>query len=163
MTDNTFKFDKVFPEYTDQQTMYENLAKPLVAGIKYTAVLVCCSLATFPHTPFRAAGVLNGINGAVLAYGQTGSGKTYTMEGVSGDEELSGIIPRLFEEMFTTMDGYDNVEFDIRASFIEIYNEVLHDLLAGKEEPAWCDGINRNFGGCSCSLSCSWTWWHADF
>ena len=47
--------------------------------------------------------VLEGYNGTIFAYGQTGTGKTFTMEGESSDENLKGIIPRSFEQIFNTI------------------------------------------------------------
>ena len=38
--------------------------------------------------------------GTIFAYGQTGTGKTYTMAGVPGVSELSGIIPNSFAHIF---------------------------------------------------------------
>ena len=45
-------------------------------------------------------GVLDGYNGTIFAYGQTGSGKSFTMEGVRGDPDFAGIIPRMFDFLF---------------------------------------------------------------
>ena len=44
--------------------------------------------------------VLEGYNGTVFAYGQTGTGKTFTMEGVSSQDHLKGIMPRAFDHIF---------------------------------------------------------------
>jgi len=38
--------------------------------------------------------------GTIFAYGQTGTGKTFTMAGVPGVSELSGIIPNSFAHIF---------------------------------------------------------------
>ena len=77
--------------------------------------------------------VVEGVNGAVFAYGQTSSGKTHTMQG-SDDEP--GVIPLAIEDVFTCVrEGRDTRrEFLIRASYLEIYNETLVDLLDEDED-----------------------------
>eukprot|EP00898_Chlorokybus_atmophyticus_P006255 jgi/Chlat1/6630/Chrsp482S00879 len=75
------------------------------------------------------ASVLRGYNGTVFAYGQTGTGKTHTMEGTDSDR---GIIPQAFNHIFEEIEGAGGADRDylVRASFLEIYNEEIRDLLA---------------------------------
>jgi hypothetical protein len=110
-TDREFKFDSVFTKDTPQDRVYRECVHDLVMGC------------------------FDGYNAAVLAYGQTGSGKTYTMGtsnvGVS-DEEM-GIIPRVIGELFAEMDKRrSKVDFVIKSSFLEIYNEQIIDLLGNE-------------------------------
>lgn len=91
-------YNSVF-RYT-QQNLYDEIVRPLV-----------CS-------------VLEGYNGCVFAYGQTGTGKTYTMEGVSGTEE-AGIIPRVFEQIWTHINRTNGVEFLVVVNYLEIYMEEI--------------------------------------
>ncbi len=66
-----------------------------------------------------------GYNAAIIAYGQTGTGKTFTMEGGSSGASR-GIIPRAIEDVFATIgsDAVPNSKFLVRASYLQIYNEV---------------------------------------
>lgn len=73
--------------------------------------------------------VLEGFNCCVFAYGQTGTGKTHTMEGKRGDEELQGIIPRAFEQIWSHINRAQNMNFLVAVSYLEIYMEELRDLL----------------------------------
>jgi len=66
--------------------------------------------------------VLEGYNGTIFAYGPTGTGKTYTMLGTSS--ELMGIIPRTSDQIFKR-----KKEYEVKISALEIYKEVLRDLL----------------------------------
>ena len=70
--------------------------------------------------------VLAGFNGTVMAYGQTGSGKTYTMQ---GSTEQPGIIPRICANIFLAVQEDKTSEYNVKCSYVEIYNEMLHDLL----------------------------------
>lgn len=70
--------------------------------------------------------VLAGFNGTVMAYGQTGSGKTYTMQ---GSTEQPGIIPRICANIFLAVQEDKTTEYNVKCSYVEIYNEMLHDLL----------------------------------
>ena len=74
---------------------------------------------------------MEGYNGTIFAYGQTGTGKTHTMTGVEGDPFLQGIMPRSFTDVFCRIEN-DSVEtqFLVRASYLEIYNEEIRDLLS---------------------------------
>lgn len=80
---------------------------------------------------------LDGFNVCVIAYGQTGSGKTYTMEGPQGanpndvDDERVGVIPRAFNELFELIRDRRDQDwvYDIHVSMLEIYNEMILDLL----------------------------------
>lgn len=81
--------------------------------------------------------VLAGYNCTVFAYGQTGTGKTFTMVGeeqpnLSGsweDPSGIGIIPRALCHLFDDLRLMD-VEFAMRVSYLELYNEELCDLLS---------------------------------
>ena len=77
--------------------------------------------------------VLEGYNATILAYGQTGTGKTHSMEGFkyNGQDPARGIIPRSMEEVFEfiQMQSSQNTTFMVRASYLQIYNEVISDLL----------------------------------
>lgn len=100
-----FTFDGTY--YIDQTTeqMYNEIAYPLVEG------------------------VTEGYNGTIFAYGQTGSGKSFTMQGVSETATQKGVIPRAFEHIFESIQCAENTKFLVRASYLEIYNEEIRDLL----------------------------------
>ena len=61
---------------------------------------------------------------------QTGSGKTHTMQG-SGNGAMRGIIPRAVEQILSQAKVMQDQrwQFTVSASFLEIYNENLRDLL----------------------------------
>lgn len=72
-----------------------------------------------------------GYNACIFAYGQTGSGKSYTM---MGSEDNKGIIPRLCDALFESIKSIqtDDLSFKVEVSYMEIYNEKVHDLLDPK-------------------------------
>ncbi|XP_072831320.1 kinesin-like protein KIF17 isoform X7 [Vicugna pacos] len=74
-------------------------------------------------------GVTEGYNGTIFAYGQTGSGKSFTMQGLPDPPCQRGIIPRAFEHIFESVQCAENTKFLVRASYLEIYNEDVRDLL----------------------------------
>ncbi|VAH17306.1 unnamed protein product [Triticum turgidum subsp. durum] len=69
---------------------------------------------------------MEGINGTVFAYGVTSSGKTHTMH---GDQNCPGIIPLAIKDVFSLIQETPGREFLLRVSYLEIYNEVINDLL----------------------------------
>ncbi|XP_019522260.1 PREDICTED: kinesin-like protein KIF17 isoform X3 [Hipposideros armiger] len=74
-------------------------------------------------------GVTEGYNATIFAYGQTGSGKSFTMQGLLDPPSQRGIIPRAFEHIFESVQCAENTKFLVRASYLEIYNEDIRDLL----------------------------------
>ena len=79
--------------------------------------------------------VLNGYNGTIFAYGQTSSGKTHTMLGEDIEsEDGRGVIPRMVKGIFSRIvEAPEDVEFSMKVSFLEIYNEKIRDLLDPKK------------------------------
>ncbi|KAL7417969.1 P-loop containing nucleoside triphosphate hydrolase protein [Mrakia frigida] len=69
---------------------------------------------------------MEGFNAVVFAYGQTASGKTFTL---TGSKSEPGVIPRAIEDVFSFIKKNNKREFLLRASYLEIYNEVIKDLL----------------------------------
>ena len=104
-----FTFDTIFDMDSLQEDVYNITAKQAVQS------------------------VLEGYNSTIFCYGQTGTGKTYTMEGFTYESKNPnrGIIQRTIQDIFnfieTTSDS--NTKFIIRASFLQIYNENISDLL----------------------------------
>uniref|UniRef100_A0AAZ3RK58 Kinesin-like protein n=1 Tax=Oncorhynchus tshawytscha TaxID=74940 RepID=A0AAZ3RK58_ONCTS len=101
-----FTFDSVYDWNSKQVDLYDETFRPLVDS------------------------VLLGFNGTIFAYGQTGTGKTYTMEGVRNDPERRGVIPNSFEHVFTHISRSQNQQYLVRASYLEIYQEEIRDLLS---------------------------------
>ncbi|XP_061112982.1 kinesin-like protein KIF3B isoform X3 [Conger conger] len=101
-----FTFDSVYDSNSKQVDLYDETFRPLVDS------------------------VLLGFNGTIFAYGQTGTGKTYTMEGVRNDPERRGVIPNSFEHIFTHISRSQNQQYLVRASYLEIYQEEIRDLLS---------------------------------
>eukprot|EP00736_Rhodelphis_marinus_P004269 Rmarinus@m.9084 len=103
-----FTYDNVYDKDSLQIDVYNQAARPIVDS------------------------VIEGYNGTVFAYGQTGCGKTFSMEGVKDDPDLQGIIPRSFSHIFAKISKTTDKKFLVRASYLEIYNEEIRDLL-GKD------------------------------
>ncbi|XP_073307711.1 kinesin-like protein KIN-7D, mitochondrial [Primulina huaijiensis] len=97
-----YGFDKVFGPDTATPDVYDIAARPVV----------------------KAA--MEGVNGTVFAYGVTSSGKTHTMH---GDQNSPGIIPLAIKDVFSIIQETPGREFLLRVSYLEIYNEVINDLL----------------------------------
>ena len=118
-TDRPFAYDFAFGGTTAQAAVYDKAVKPLV--------MQC----------------LTGYNATVFAYGQTGSGKTHTMLGNAPVDQLitangpcvavseaAGVIPRVITDMFAEIARRSvDTEFAVRATFSELYNEEVRDLL----------------------------------
>ena len=85
-----------------------------------------------------------GYNCTLFAYGQTGTGKTFTMEGwemrnevgISWDSDpTSSIIPRALTQMFDTLQvQVDTLEYSVRVSFLQFYNEEISGLLSARDD-----------------------------
>nr|XP_019595989.1 PREDICTED: kinesin-like protein KIF19 [Rhinolophus sinicus] len=72
-------------------------------------------------------GVISGYNATVFAYGPTGCGKTYTM---LGTDHEPGIYVRTLNDLFCAIEETSNdMEYDVSMSYLEIYNEMIRDLL----------------------------------
>ncbi|KAL7534399.1 hypothetical protein ACHAXR_005847 [Thalassiosira sp. AJA248-18] len=100
-----FKFDKVFAPSTGQDMVFDEVSEFVQSA-------------------------LDGYNVCLFSYGQTGSGKTHTMQG-SGNGAMRGIIPRAVEQILSQAAIMQSQRwtFTMKASFLEIYNEDLRDLL----------------------------------
>ena len=74
---------------------------------------------------------MDGYNGTIFAYGQTSSGKTFKMTGPDvSDIENQGIIPRMVRTIFNRIEtASENIEFTVKISMSEIYNERIKDLM----------------------------------
>jgi kinesin family protein 6/9 len=70
-----------------------------------------------------------GYNGTIFAYGQTGSGKTFTISGAPSNFAYRGIIPRSISRLFNEISTKPEYDFNIQISYLEIYNEIMFDLL----------------------------------
>ena len=103
-TEKTYQFDRVFGPEASQETVFDEVVSGMLTE------------------------VLMGYNCTIFAYGQTGTGKTHTMEGDLDNQFEMGVIPRCLFTLFNTLDG-DSVEYSVRVSFMELYNEELKDLL----------------------------------
>ncbi|XP_054633535.1 kinesin-like protein KIF3B [Dunckerocampus dactyliophorus] len=105
-TSKVFTFDSVYDWKSKQMELYDESFRPLVDS------------------------VLQGFNGTIFAYGQTGTGKTYTMEGVRNNPERRGVIPNSFDHIFGHISRSQNQQYLVRASYLEIYQEEMRDLLS---------------------------------
>lgn len=65
---------------------------------------------------------------------------SFTMQGPStSDEEMRGVIPNSFYHIFQFVKATKNVEFLIRCSYLELYNEEIRDLLTNQKNPPKCE------------------------
>ena len=102
----TFTYDGVFPPETEQEIIFNIVAKPLINS------------------------ALEGINGTLFCYGQTASGKTYTMEGIHNDPKIMGVIPRMVQYIFLLIEKANSeIEYSVKCQYYQIYNEKIQDLL----------------------------------
>jgi len=116
----SYQFDRVFGPKSQQLDVYKSVVEPLIQQ------------------------VMTGYNCTVFAYGQTGTGKTFTMEGgeqrgtagVSWDSDpTSGIIPRALAQILDTLkEQSDQLEYSVKISFLELYNEEIFDLLSSVDD-----------------------------
>ncbi|KAI3471517.1 hypothetical protein Pfo_028167 [Paulownia fortunei] len=114
--------------YADGDTILRNEHNPSIA---YAYDRVFGPTTTTRHVYDVAAqhvvsGAMEGVNGTIFAYGVTSSGKTHTMH---GDQRSPGIIPLAVKDAFSIIQETPSREFLLRVSYLEIYNEVVNDLL----------------------------------
>lgn len=95
--------DNVFTTHDNNSRVYDHIAKRLVRR------------------------VMEGYHGTVFAYGMTGTGKTFSMQGTASSP---GVIPLAITDIFSYIRETPSREFLLRVSYLEIYNEKIHDLLS---------------------------------
>jgi centromeric protein E len=95
--------DHVYASQDDNSKVYDSSAKRLVRR------------------------VMDGFHGTVFAYGMTGTGKTFSMQGTTTSP---GVIPLAITDIFSYIRETPHREFLLRVSYLEIYNEKIHDLLS---------------------------------
>jgi len=99
-----FSFDRAFPPTATQEDVFEEVSQLVQSA-------------------------LDGYHVCLFSYGQTGSGKTHTMTGGRGAN--AGIIPRSVAKILESISIYrqQGWDYQVEASFSEIYNQRLNDLL----------------------------------
>jgi hypothetical protein len=103
-----FYFDSLMDENITQEEVYEGAGRRVVESF------------------------IEGYNGTIFAYGQTGTGKTFTMLGdylSKSTSENAGIIPRSLGQVFSAAEIQPEFNFEISVCFIQIYMEMIQDLL----------------------------------
>eukprot|EP01062_Namystynia_karyoxenos_P080215 TRINITY_DN8606_c0_g1_i2.p1 TRINITY_DN8606_c0_g1~~TRINITY_DN8606_c0_g1_i2.p1 ORF type:complete len:723 (+),score=210.61 TRINITY_DN8606_c0_g1_i2:70-2169(+) len=107
-----YRFDRVFDERADNDEVYSHTVRPVLGGL------------------------LMGYNATCFAYGMTGAGKTYTM---MGDGRTRGLCCRAVDDLFPLLEALRRKSggaVAMHASYLEIYNERIKDLLDRRGEDA---------------------------
>jgi kinesin family protein C1 len=107
--EHSFAFDRVFKPQMSQAAIFDEVSDVVQSA-------------------------LDGYKVCLFSYGQTGAGKTHTMQGGRGPGE-EGIIPRAVSKILATVARLreQGWEYTLEASYIEVYNEQLRDLLGGTD------------------------------
>uniref|UniRef100_A0A671FE88 Kinesin-like protein n=1 Tax=Rhinolophus ferrumequinum TaxID=59479 RepID=A0A671FE88_RHIFE len=100
--EKTFIFDTVFDQHASQEDVYCITTQHLVGD------------------------VISGYNTTVFAYGPSGAGKTHTMLGVDSEP---GIYLKTLTDLFRAIEETRDTEYSVSMSYLEIYNEMIRDLL----------------------------------
>ena len=105
-----FSFDGTLGETCSQEEVFERVGSPILESF------------------------LKGVNSCICCYGQTGAGKTWTMSG--GETFQSrGLVQRTIEGLFDRIEKAGaNTAPNVFVSYMEIYNEVIYDLLGETSE-----------------------------
>jgi len=69
--------------------------------------------------------LLAGKNSMLFAYGITNSGKTHTIQGTPNEP---GVLPRALRTLFECISNSET-RYEVYASYYEIYNDQLFDLM----------------------------------
>jgi kinesin family protein C1 len=103
--ESKFQFDRVFAPSAGQDAVFDEVSEFVQSA-------------------------LDGYSVCLFSYGQTGSGKTHTMTG-TGSGAMRGLIPRSIEQigLHKKMLEQEGWEYTMECSFLEIYNEIIRDLL----------------------------------
>ncbi|KAK9803630.1 hypothetical protein WJX72_007017 [[Myrmecia] bisecta] len=104
--DSSFTFDHVFDQQSSQADVFQQVSELVQSA-------------------------LDGYKVCLFSYGQTGAGKTHTMQGTRAAAG-QGIIPRAVGKILECVAKLQEQgwQYELQASFIEVYNETLRDLLA---------------------------------
>uniref|UniRef100_A0A8C6VD78 Kinesin-like protein n=1 Tax=Naja naja TaxID=35670 RepID=A0A8C6VD78_NAJNA len=101
--EKSYLFDVAFDFAATQEMVYRATTKGLIEGI------------------------ISGYNATIFAYGPTGCGKTYTM---LGTDHEPGIYVQTLNDLFHAIEETSNdMEYEVSMSYLEIYNEMIRDLL----------------------------------
>lgn len=102
---NAFAFDQVFGPKATNEDVFEEISQLVQSA-------------------------LDGYNVCIFCYGQTGAGKTYTMS------SEDGMIPRATHQIYDTAKKLEEKgwSYSMEGSFIEVYNEDIHDLLGNPKD-----------------------------
>ena len=102
---NAFAFDRIFGPNSQNEDIFSEISQLVQSA-------------------------LDGYNVCIFCYGQTGSGKTFTMSA------NDGMIPRAVNQIYDTAKSLEEKgwKYKMEGSFVEVYNEVLNDLLGKAEE-----------------------------
>lgn len=141
-----YHFNAVFPQLESQEKIYHRSARDVVIS------------------------AINGLNGCILCYGQTGSGKTHTMFGTEGSstaplldteptlesfdhisntKSQHGIVLRSCAELLRAKKQFElrgEVALELSVQYVEIYNEVVTDLISSSEDQPRRVAIRRATG-----------------
>ncbi|XP_052545163.1 kinesin-like protein KIF12 isoform X2 [Tympanuchus pallidicinctus] len=105
--DATFTFSAVFDAGASQEAVYEG------SGMQQLVELA-----------------VEGFSCTVFAYGQTGSGKTYTLMGPLGQSDAPGLLGLMQRSFSCLLEHSRGTGLALSASYLEIYNEQVRDLLS---------------------------------
>ncbi|RDW65408.1 hypothetical protein BP5796_10100 [Coleophoma crateriformis] len=102
---HAFSFDRVFGPTTQNQEVFEEISQLVQSA-------------------------LDGYNVCIFCYGQTGAGKTHTMS------SADGMIPRATHQIYETATNLRDKgwTYSMEGSFVEVYNEEIHDLLGSSKD-----------------------------
>ncbi|RKP07309.1 P-loop containing nucleoside triphosphate hydrolase protein [Thamnocephalis sphaerospora] len=100
-----FSFDACYDALVTQEQLFKRDVQPLIDN------------------------VFKGLSTTVFCYGVTGAGKTHTIQ---GSDREPGIIPRTMRSLFGTKKR-SREPMTIRISYMEIYREIVFDLLIPRD------------------------------
>ena len=110
----SYAYDNVFDSETQTHTVYDKSCAHIIDS------------------------AFEGYNGTILCYGQTSSGKTHTMLGSSADP---GVVILAVHDVFQRIKETPHTDFLVTASYLEIYNEKIIDML--------CEESNESIHDCA--------------